>query len=156
MDTLYPSQIYLILDICKLVIIVYHYQCTCSLSLFSSIIGVTLLELAVISEDTSVGVGETTLLVCVSFGQPDVDITWSRDGQVISNSSLVSIYEEDLALGDRQFKQSFLQLCGLEGSDSGTYTCTVSSGLSSANSSTELAVVSEFFFLDIIFQSSLV
>ena len=117
-----------------------------TLALFSILV-VTLLELAAISNDTSTGVGETTLLVCVGFGQPDVNITWSRDGQVISNSSLVSIYEEDLALGDRQFKQSFLQLCGLEESDSGTYICTVNNGMSSINSSTELSVIGEVHLL---------
>ena len=84
--------------------------------------------------------GETAVLICVGFGQPSADITWSRDGQVISNSSLVTIYEEDLAQGGRVFKQSFLQLCSLRMSDSGSYTCTVSNGLSSVNSSVELSV----------------
>ena len=98
------------------------------------------LELAVISSHTSVGAGETAILVCVGFGEPDVNITWSRDDQVISNSSLVSIYEEDLTRGDRLFKQSFLQLCSLQMSDSGTYTCTVSNGKASITSTTELSV----------------
>ena len=98
------------------------------------------LELAIISNDTSVDAGETAVLICVGFGQPSADITWSRDGQVISNSSLVTIYEEDLAQGGRVFKQSFLQLCSLRMSDSGSYTCTVSNGLSSVNSSVELSV----------------
>ena len=84
--------------------------------------------------------GETAVLICVGFGQPSVDITWSRDGQVISNSSLVTIYEEDLSQGGRVFKQSFLQLCSLRMSDSGQYTCTVNNGLSSVNSSVELSV----------------
>ena len=84
--------------------------------------------------------GETAVLICVGFGQPRADITWTRDGQEISNTSLVTIYEEDLAQGGRVFKQSFLQLCSLRMSDSGVYTCSVSNGLSSVNSSVELAV----------------
>ena len=100
----------------------------------------SVLELAVISSHTSVVAGETAVLVCVGFGEPDVNITWSRDDQVISNSSLVSIYEEDLTRGDRLFKQSFLQLCSLQMSDSGTYTCTVSNGKASITSTTELSV----------------
>ncbi len=80
------------------------------------------------------------MLICVGFGQPRADITWSRDGQEISNRSLVTIYEEDLAQGGRVFKQSFLQLCSLRMSDSGVYTCSVSNGLSSVNSSVELSV----------------
>ena len=91
------------------------------------------------------------MLICVGYGLPNVDITWSRDGQIISNSSLVSIYEEDLAQGGRVFKQSFLQLCSLQMSDSGVYTCSVSNGLSSVNSTVELSVVGtslkQFFYL---------
>ena len=85
------------------------------------------------------------MLICVGYGQPNVDITWSRDSQVISNSSLLSIYEEDLAQGGRVFKQSFLQLCSLQMSDSGVYTCSVSNGLSSVNSTVELSVVGTSF-----------
>ena len=100
-----------------------------------------ILELAIISNDTSVDAGESAVLICVGYGQPNVDITWSRDGQVISNSYLVSVYEEDLAQGGRVFKQSFLQLCSLQMSDSGVYTCSVSNGLSSVNSTVELSVL---------------
>ena len=103
------------------------------------------LELAIISNDTSVDAGETAVLICVGYGLPSVDITWSRDGQIVSNSSLVSIYEEDLAQGGRVFKQSFLQLCSLQMSDSGVYTCSVSNGLSSVNSTVELSVHGKSF-----------
>ncbi len=90
--------------------------------------------------------GETAVLICVGFGQPRADITWTRDGQEISNRSLVTIYEEDLAQGGRVFKQSFLQLCSLRMSDSGVYTCSVSNGLSSVNSSVELSVSGRLIF----------
>ena len=76
----------------------------------------------------------------MGYGQPSVDIAWTKDGQVISNSSLVSVYEEDLAQGGRVFKQSFLQLCSLQMENSGSYVCSVSNGLSSINSSVELTV----------------
>ncbi len=102
------------------------------------------LELAIISNNTSVDAGETAVLICVGFGQPRADITWTRDGQEISNRSLVTIYEEDLAQGGRVFKQSFLQLCSLRMSNSGVYTCSVSNGLSSVNSSLLVTVNGEF------------
>ena len=77
----------------------------------------------------------------MGYGQPSVDIVWTKDGQVISNMSLVSVYEEDLAQGGRVFKQSFLQLCSLQIENSGSYVCSVSNGLSSVNSSVELSVI---------------
>ena len=98
-------------------------------------------EVAAISNDTSLNVGGTAVLICVGYGQPSVDITWTKDGQIISNSSLVSVYEEDLAQGGRVFKQSFLQLCSLKMENSGSYVCSVSNGLSTVNSSLELSVL---------------
>ena len=106
------------------------------------------LELAIISNDTSVDAGETAVLVCVGYGQPNVDITWSRDGQIVSNSSISAIYEEDLIRGGRVFRQSFLQLCNIQVADSGSYTCVVSNGLNAINSSVYLAVdISQGMFL---------
>ena len=46
--------------------------------MYDKLIGV-ILELAIISNDTSVDAGETAVLICVGYGQPNVDITWSRD-----------------------------------------------------------------------------
>ena len=97
--------------------------------------------MAAISNDTFLNVGGTAVLICVGYGQPSVAITWTKDGQIISNSSLVSVYEEDLAQGGRVFKQSFLQLCSLQMENSGSYVCSVSNGLSTVNSSLELSVV---------------
>ena len=101
------------------------------------------LEVVAISANTSVDAGGTAVLICVGYGQPNVDITWSRDGQIISNSSLVSIYEEDLAQGGRVFKQSFLQICSVGVAGSDIYTCTVSNGRDSVNSTVELSVTGE-------------
>ena len=94
----------------------------------------------IISNHTSLSEGETALLACVGYGLPSVEITWMRGGQTISNSSLVSISEEDVVQGERLFKQSFLQICSVEMADAGAYTCVVSNGESSVNSSTQLSV----------------
>ena len=85
------------------------------------------------------------MLICVGYGQPNVDITWSRDDQVISNSSLVSIYEKDLVQGGRLFRQSFLQLCSVQMEDSGVHTCVVSNGMPSVTSTVELSVLGMHF-----------
>ena len=102
--------------------------------------GAAELELVVISNDTSLTVGDTALLTCVGYGQPDVQITWSRNGENITNASLVSIYEEEVTQGGRLFKQSFLELCSLQSSDAGDYVCTVSNGAATANATTQLLV----------------
>ena len=88
--------------------------------------------------------GDTALLVCVGYGQPNVEISWSLNGEVVTNGSLVSIYEEVMSQGGRLFKQLFLELCSLELSDSGIYTCTVSNGQTVANATTQLSVYGEY------------
>ena len=98
------------------------------------------MELVVLSNDTSLDEGETALLACVGYGLPDVEISWSFNGEIVMNSSLVTIYEEETVQGERVFLQSFLQLCSLEPADAGAYTCVVSNGLTSVNSSVLLAV----------------
>ena len=113
---------------------------TSSFKLSTAYFVLGIVELVAISNTTTVDAGETTVLICVGYGQPNVDITWSRDGQIISNSSLLSIYEEDLAQGGRVFKQSFLQLCSVQTSDSGNYSCTISNGMTSLSSDVTLSV----------------
>ena len=93
-----------------------------------------------ISNDSSLIVGDTALLICVGYGQPDVQITWSRNSENIMNASLISIYEEEVTQGGRLFKQSFLELCSLQSSDAGDYICTVSNDQATANATTQLFV----------------
>ena len=88
--------------------------------------------------------GDTAFLVCVGYGQPNVEISWTLNGEVVTNDSLVTIYEEEVSQGGRLFKQSFLELCSLELSDSGIYTCTVSNNQSVANATTQLSVYGEY------------
>ena len=98
-------------------------------------------ELVVLSNDTSLDEGETALLACVGYGLPDVEITWLHDETTLTNSSLVSIYEEEVLFGDRLFKQSMLQLCSVDVADSGSYICSVNNSLNSVMSVVQLDVV---------------
>ena len=109
-----------------------------------SFTGPEIVELVIISNHTSLSVGETALLACVGYGLPSVEISWMRGGQTISNSSLISISEEDVVQGERLFKQSFLQICSVEMADAGAYTCVVSNGESLVNSSTQLSVIGKY------------
>ena len=104
--------------------------------------------MVVISDDTSLIVGDTAFLVCVGYGQPYVEISWTLNGEVVTNDSLVTIYEEEVSQGGRLFKQSFLELCSLEVSDSGVYTCTVSNNETAVNATTQLSVSGEYARLD--------
>ena len=88
--------------------------------------------------------GDTAFLVCVGYGQPTVEISWTLNGEVVTNDSLVTIYEEEVSQGGRMFKQLFLELCSLELSDSGIYTCTVSNNKTVANATTQLSVYGEY------------
>ena len=103
-------------------------------------------QLVVISNDVSLTAGETALLSCVGYGLPNVEITWSRNGEVVMNSSRVNVSEKEVTRGGRLFLQSFLDLCSVEVSDAGNYTCTVSNGELATNASTQLSVTGKNFY----------
>ena len=82
--------------------------------------------MALISDSLPLIVGDTVLFICMGYGQPDVQVTWSRNGEAIENTSLVTIYEEEVTQEGRSFQESILELCSVDVSDAGSYTCTVS------------------------------
>ena len=97
-------------------------------------------EVVVISNSTTLRTGETALLACVSFGEADVEISWSFNGASVVNTSLITIYEEGVVQGEMIFKQSFLQICSLAKADAGGYTCIASDGFTTDNATTQLTV----------------
>ena len=99
-------------------------------------------EVVWISNDTALRRGETALMACVGFGEPGVEISWSFNGALVVNTSLITIYEEMVVQGERIFKPSFLKICSLVEADAGGYTCIASDGLTTANTSTQLTVTS--------------
>ena len=102
----------------------------------------------VLSNDTMAQSGGSALLICTGFSRPhnSSNITWMKDNQELSNSSTVYIWEEDNTEGGRLFLTSFLALCELQHADSGEYTCIVSNGEQSDNSTTNLYVPGQFLF----------
>jgi hypothetical protein len=105
-------------------------------------------EILIISDDILLNAEESVLLVCVAFGEPSVDIAWSFNRATFVNSSLVTIYEEQYFKGGRVLKQSFLQLCGVSGTDAGAYRCTANNGLATANATTQLNILGELVFFE--------
>ena len=94
--------------------------------------------IAVISSPTPASIGQTALLTCVGSGRSSVGISWSFNDATLANTSLVSIYDRDFFRGGRNFKQSFLQLCSVDTPNGGEYTCTLNSGLTTVDASTQL------------------
>ena len=92
-----------------------------------------------ISNVTSPDAGHTALLVCVGHGLPDPEITWSFNGEPLANTSLTTIYEKAVP-GREMFKQSILQLCSVNTSQAGRYTCSVTNGHKTDNATTRLIV----------------
>jgi hypothetical protein len=93
-----------------------------------------------ISDDVTVGVGDTTLLICVTYSEDDEEIAWTLNGTSVTNSSFVSIHEEDGVHGVLVFKYSFLELCSVAESDAGGYACAVSDSNGTVSAMTQLTV----------------
>lgn len=100
--------------------------------------GAELIDLVVLSDDTVLYEGETTLLSCVAFGEPSLSITWTFNNQSVVNTSLISVFEEQFFQAGRVFTHSFLQICSDNVADTGRYTCSITNGLVSLNASLEL------------------
>ena len=102
--------------------------------------GAGIFELVLISNNTSIAEGESTVLTCVGYGETDVDISWSRNDQAIANSSFVTIFESDFVQGGKRFRESLLQLCSVEMADAGRYVCEVNVGHQDAMFDVQLQV----------------
>lgn len=119
------------------------------LFLFLIATGMETVYLAAISNHSTLFEGDTAILTCLGYGIPDVEITWRLNGEIIVNSSLVTIYEENVPLQVRGvLKESTLQVCGVRYADTGEYTCTVSGGLASSSASTQLTLVGKYICTD--------
>ena len=64
------------------------------------------------------------ILTCVGYGVPSPDMMWLKGNVELSNNSRVSIYSTEVEVGDILFVQSTLEICSVEQSDKGTYSCT--------------------------------
>ena len=95
---------------------------------------------AVLSNDTALDAGESTVLTCVGFGEPGVEIIWRLNGYPVLNNSLVMFYEDYFISGGLFFQRSFLQLCSPTVLANGVYMCTADNGLVTANATTQLTV----------------
>ena len=67
--------------------------------------------------------------MCAASGDPSPSIEWFYNGTMLSNDTEVTILYELVEIGGVTFAQSILEVCGVEGEDSGEYSCTASNSL---------------------------
>ena len=73
----------------------------------------------------TVTVGDSVTLACVAHGSPLPDITWFRNGdQMLDNQTVNAlVYESFVEQSGMIFVQSILELCPVEPTDAGEYSC---------------------------------
>ena len=97
-----------------------------------------------ISNATYVEAGQSAILVCIGYGsEAALSVSWNRGDQTISNGTYETIYEEWIEVGGRTYLQSFLQLCNVQLTEAGNYTCMVTDGVSSTSSDVIVTVAGE-------------
>ena len=69
---------------------------------------------------------DTVQLHCVAYADPpqaSLNISWSRDGDAVNETELISIHEEQIEQGNITFTQSILQICSIGLDNIGNYSC---------------------------------
>ena len=70
--------------------------------------------------------GDTVALACTATGRPYPTIQWYRDGILLTNESLTTIYNEEVEENGLLFTTSILEVCSVGADDRGTYSCVAS------------------------------
>ena len=94
--------------------------------------------MVIISNSSVVSVGDSVLLVCMGFGQPSINFSWSKGGIIEDSSDMLT--EEDMELGGRLYRLSRLKICSIQTCHSGNYNCSISNGISVVTASVEVMV----------------
>ena len=99
-------------------------------------------EIVISSGNIEVNPGQTVLFTCVSQGLPLPSITWynPNGGGNLSNEThpRVNVFESTETKRGVTFLRSILQLCNIDGMDSGDYRCFAENGLSNDTATIQL------------------
>ena len=79
--------------------------------------------------DTITSVGDSLTLSCTAAGIPAPQISWYKDGLLLT-TGLDNITETQSSNASNHFTVSDLNLCDLQLSDSGQYSCVASNSIS--------------------------
>ena len=78
------------------------------------------------NEDNLANEGETVLISCTTFGSPQPETVWRRNGSVLTNDSFdgrATIYEELVEVDGSTFVVSTLEICSIGEMDAGVFSC---------------------------------
>lgn len=79
-----------------------------------------------------VEVNKTVEMVCVAYGNPMPDITWSKPGCANMTENVpdgVRIFSDVYMVSNTSFRRSVIQICNIDMSDGTWYSCMASNGL---------------------------
>ena len=96
--------------------------------------------MVIVPLDTNATLNHTILLTCFGFGIPLPDITWSMDGEALSNSSRIIFHNDLVTINEVIFVRSILELCNVAVTDEGIYSCDLRNTLGSSSDSFYLNV----------------
>ena len=88
----------------------------------------------------TVEAGSTVVLACVGFGDPLPSLSWSIEGDQLSNNSRLTIYEDLVTENGVEYVRSILEICSVEEADGREYSCNLLNALGNASVSFELSV----------------
>ena len=91
------------------------------------------MNIAVAPPDTTATAGATVIFTCVAVGVPLEEIVWLKDGYPVADLGPNRVNFTQRRNASVQALQSILQICSLQPSDTGMYTCRTGTGLASAN-----------------------
>lgn len=75
-------------------------------------------------DDVVIPAGDSVLLTCIGYGMPVPSISWQKNGENLTDSSLkFTVTETNVFVEDTVFVKSVLLLCNVSDLDSGNYTC---------------------------------
>ena len=67
--------------------------------------------------------GDTMAIACTATGRPYPTIQWYKDGVLLTNKSLTTIYNDKVEQNSLLFTTSILEVWSVGADDRGTYSC---------------------------------